>query len=36
MKHIARKFFGQHGRSDGGISDAIVSASAPRPCDPMV
>ena len=36
MKHIARKRFGQHFLSDGGIIDAIVSAIAPRPGDPMV
>ena len=36
MKHIARKRFGQHFLSDGGIIDAIVRAIAPRPGDPMV
>ena len=36
MKHIARKRFGQHFLSDGGIIDAIVREIAPRPGDPMV
>ena len=31
MKHIARKRFGQHFLSDGGIIDAIVRAIAPQP-----
>ena len=31
MKHIARKRFGQHFLSDGGIIEAIVSAIAPLP-----
>jgi 16S rRNA (adenine1518-N6/adenine1519-N6)-dimethyltransferase len=36
MKHIARKRFGQHFLTDGGIIDAIVRAIAPRPGEPMV
>ena len=36
MKHIARKRFGQHFLSDGGIIDAIVRAIDPHPGDPMV
>ncbi|EER59413.1 dimethyladenosine transferase [Acidovorax delafieldii 2AN] len=36
MKHIPRKRFGQHFLSDGGIIDAIVSAIAPQPGQPMV
>lgn len=36
MKHIARKRFGQHFLSDGGIIDAIVRAIDPRPGQPMV
>jgi 16S rRNA (adenine1518-N6/adenine1519-N6)-dimethyltransferase len=36
MKHIARKRFGQHFLSDGGIIDAIVEGIAPRPGDAMV
>ncbi len=36
MKHIARKRFGQHFLSDGGIIDAIVQAIAPLPGQPMV
>ena len=31
MQHIARKRFGQHFLSDGGIIDAIVDAIAPLP-----
>src|SRR3990167_808583 len=31
MKHVARKRFGQHFLTDGGIIDAIVQAIAPRP-----
>ena len=31
MKHIARKRFGQHFLTDGGIIDAIVDAIDPRP-----
>ena len=31
MQHIARKRFGQHFLSDGGIIDAIVDAIAPVP-----
>ncbi|HCX80324.1 MAG: 16S rRNA (adenine(1518)-N(6)/adenine(1519)-N(6))-dimethyltransferase [Curvibacter sp. RIFCSPHIGHO2_12_FULL_63_18] len=34
--HIARKRFGQHFLSDGGIIDAIVRAIDPKPGDPMV
>ncbi|OGB31033.1 MAG: 16S rRNA (adenine(1518)-N(6)/adenine(1519)-N(6))-dimethyltransferase [Burkholderiales bacterium RIFCSPLOWO2_12_FULL_61_40] len=36
MKHIARKRFGQHFLSDGGIIDAIVQAIDPRPGQRMV
>jgi 16S rRNA (adenine1518-N6/adenine1519-N6)-dimethyltransferase len=36
MKHIARKRFGQHFLTDGGIIDAIVDAIAPRPGQRMV
>ena len=36
MKHIARKRFGQHFLADGGIIEAIVSAIAPLPGQPMV
>lgn len=36
MKHIARKRFGQHFLSDGGIIDGIVRGIAPQPGDPMV
>ncbi|MFC7460215.1 16S rRNA (adenine(1518)-N(6)/adenine(1519)-N(6))-dimethyltransferase RsmA [Hydrogenophaga defluvii] len=36
MKHQARKRFGQHFLSDGGIIDAIVQAIGPRPGDAMV
>ena len=36
MKHIARKRFGQHFLTDGGIIDAIVRAIAPSPGQPMV
>ncbi|MDR7307349.1 16S rRNA (adenine(1518)-N(6)/adenine(1519)-N(6))-dimethyltransferase RsmA [Rhodoferax saidenbachensis] len=35
-QHIARKRFGQHFLSDGGIIDAIVRAIDPKPGDPMV
>jgi 16S rRNA (adenine1518-N6/adenine1519-N6)-dimethyltransferase len=35
-QHIARKRFGQHFLSDGGIIDAIVQAIDPKPGDPMV
>ncbi len=31
MKHIARKRFGQHFLTDGGIIDAIVDAIGPKP-----
>jgi 16S rRNA (adenine1518-N6/adenine1519-N6)-dimethyltransferase len=36
MKHIARKRFGQHFLTDGGIIDAIVDEIAPRPGQAMV
>ena len=36
MKHIARKRFGQHFLTDGGIIDAIVGAIDPRPGQVMV
>jgi 16S rRNA (adenine1518-N6/adenine1519-N6)-dimethyltransferase len=36
LKHIARKRFGQHFLTDGGIIDAIVQAIAPQPGDAMV
>ena len=36
MKHVARKRFGQHFLSDGGIIDAIVQAIDPQPGEPMV
>ncbi|HOF51674.1 MAG TPA: 16S rRNA (adenine(1518)-N(6)/adenine(1519)-N(6))-dimethyltransferase RsmA [Rhodoferax sp.] len=36
MKHIARKRFGQHFLSDGGIIDAIVHEIAPKPGQHMV
>jgi 16S rRNA (adenine1518-N6/adenine1519-N6)-dimethyltransferase len=36
MKHIARKRFGQHFLSDGGIIEAIVQAIDPQPGEPMV
>ena len=36
MKHIPRKRFGQHFLADGGIIDAIVTAIAPQPGQPMV
>src|SRR3954447_13217740 len=35
-QHIARKRFGQHFLSDGGIIDAIVHEIAPQPGDAMV
>ncbi len=35
-QHIARKRFGQHFLTDGGIIDAIVREIGPRPGDPMV
>lgn len=35
-QHIARKRFGQHFLSDGGIIDAIVRAIDPQPGQPMV
>ncbi|HEY1103697.1 MAG TPA: 16S rRNA (adenine(1518)-N(6)/adenine(1519)-N(6))-dimethyltransferase RsmA [Burkholderiaceae bacterium] len=35
-RHIARKRFGQHFLSDGGIIDGIVSAIAPAPGQAMV
>jgi 16S rRNA (adenine1518-N6/adenine1519-N6)-dimethyltransferase len=36
MKHIARKRFGQHFLTDGGIIDAIVYAIHPQAGQPMV
>ena len=36
MKHIARKRFGQHFLTDGGIIDAIVGAIDPKPGQAMV
>jgi 16S rRNA (adenine1518-N6/adenine1519-N6)-dimethyltransferase len=36
MKHIARKRFGQHFLTDGGIIDAIVDAINPQAGQPMV
>jgi len=36
MKHIARKRFGQHFLTDGGIIDSIVDAIAPKPGQRMV
>jgi len=36
MKHIARKRFGQHFLSDGGIIDAIVREIAPKPGQHML
>ena len=36
MKHIARKRFGQHFLTDGGIIDAIVDAIHPESAQPMV
>jgi 16S rRNA (adenine1518-N6/adenine1519-N6)-dimethyltransferase len=36
VKHVARKRFGQHFLSDGGIIDAIVREIAPRPGQAMV
>jgi 16S rRNA (adenine1518-N6/adenine1519-N6)-dimethyltransferase len=36
MKHIARKRFGQHFLTDGGIIDAIVDAIKPEAGQPMV
>jgi len=36
MKHIARKRFGQHFLTDGGIIDAIVDAINPKPGQAMV
>jgi 16S rRNA (adenine1518-N6/adenine1519-N6)-dimethyltransferase len=36
VKHIARKRFGQHFLTDGGIIDAIVDAIAPKAGQPMV
>jgi 16S rRNA (adenine1518-N6/adenine1519-N6)-dimethyltransferase len=36
MKHIARKRFGQHFLTDGGIIDAIVDAIHPQPGQPMI
>ena len=36
MAHTARKRFGQHFLTDGGVIDAIVRAIAPRPGEPLV
>ena len=36
MKHIARKRFGQHFLTDGGIIDAIVDTINPQAGQPMV
>jgi 16S rRNA (adenine1518-N6/adenine1519-N6)-dimethyltransferase len=36
VKHIARKRFGQHFLTDGGIIDAIVQAIGPKPGQRMV
>ncbi len=36
MKHLARKRFGQHFLTDGGVIDAIVRAIAPRGGDALV
>ncbi|WP_090139845.1 16S rRNA (adenine(1518)-N(6)/adenine(1519)-N(6))-dimethyltransferase RsmA [Limnohabitans sp. DM1] len=36
MKHVARKRFGQHFLTDGGIIDAIVDAIGPQAGQPMV
>ena len=36
MKHIARKRFGQHFLTDGGIIEAIVDAIGPKPGQRMV
>ena len=36
MKHIARKRFGQHFLSDGGIIESIVDAIDPKPGQPVV
>jgi len=36
MKHIARKRFGQHFLTDGGIIDSIVDAISPEAGQPMV
>jgi 16S rRNA (adenine1518-N6/adenine1519-N6)-dimethyltransferase len=36
MKHIARKRFGQHFLTDGGIIDAIVRAIDPKPGQHMI
>ena len=36
MQHIARKRFGQHFLSDGGVIDAIVRAIAPQPGQHMI
>ena len=36
MKHIARKRFGQHFLTDGGIIDAIVDAINPAAGQPLV
>jgi 16S rRNA (adenine1518-N6/adenine1519-N6)-dimethyltransferase len=36
LKHVARKRFGQHFLTDGGIIDSIVKAIAPLPGQPVV
>ena len=36
MKHVAKKRFGQHFLTDGGIIDAIVQAINPQPGQPML
>ena len=36
MAHIARKRFGQHFLTDGGVVDAIVRAIAPKPGEALV
>ena len=36
MSHVARKRFGQHFLTDGGVIDAIVAAIDPRPGEAVV
>jgi 16S rRNA (adenine1518-N6/adenine1519-N6)-dimethyltransferase len=36
LKHVAKKRFGQHFLTDGGIIDAIVQAINPQPGQPML
>jgi 16S rRNA (adenine1518-N6/adenine1519-N6)-dimethyltransferase len=36
VRHVARKRFGQHFLTDGGIIDAIVRAIDPKPGEPLV